>query len=234
MKGRCSLGGNRIGKSVIGAFECCLIITGDHPWHKCPKTGNMWIVGLDNTMLKTVDRPLFEEFLPPWYKTHWNGQDNIWTCNYGERQWTVHFKSTEMGRDKFQGAQLDHCWMDEELKKTNIWPEIETRLVDNRGTWAITATPVRGTAWLKKISGRDNVHTTYGGMRENPFIPMEEIDSLASTLSDDEIDVRINGLYMTFGGNPVFPGSKIRKMLNAIKDDFVIPEVGVINVEVAA
>lgn len=232
MKGRCALGGNRIGKTEIGAYDSVMIVTGDHPWHKCPKNGVLWVVGLDNTMMATVDRPMIDRYLPPWYKTHWNGQKQIWTCQYEDRYWEIHFKSSEMGQAKFQGKKVDHVWMDEEIKKTDIWPEIKTRLVDNRGTWSITATPVKGTAWLKSISEKPT-YTTYGGMKENPYIPMEEIEELALTLTADEIDVRINGKYMTFGGNPVFPGSEIRKMLDRVKADKNYPEIGTITMEAA-
>jgi phage terminase large subunit-like protein len=217
-KGRIALGGNRIGKSVLGAYECVLAITGKHPVRKFPESGEGWIVGLDNAMIRDIDRPLFEQFLPSRYKTKFYKQDNIWLCHGDGREWKIGFKSTEMGPDKFQGAKIDFIWFDEEPKKTLIFNEACTRLIDTAGVWWMTATPVRGTAWLQALSKRHDVFRTFAGMRENPHIPIEEVEAFALTLPEDERDVRIEGLYVTFGGNPVFPGKIVRNLLQRVKE----------------
>ena len=227
-KGRIALGGNRIGKSVLGAYECVLAITGKHPCRKYPESGEGWIVGLDNAMIRDIDRPLFEGFLPQRYKTRFYKQDNIWVCYGDGREWKIGFKSTEMGSDKFQGAKIDWIWFDEEPKRTLIFNEACTRLIDTAGNFWLTATPIRGTAWLKELSEREDIFTTFAGMRENPHIPIDEVEAFARTLSEDERDVRIEGRYVTFGGNPVFPGKLIREWMERIEQGGLIGRQGIL------
>jgi phage terminase large subunit-like protein len=227
-KGRVALGSNRIGKSEMGAYECCLAITGKHPYRKFPASGTGWIVGLDNPMLRDIDRPMFEKFLPSRFKTKFYKQDNLWICHGDGREWKVIFKSTEMGTDKFQGAKIDWVWIDEEPKNTDIFSEIEARLVDSRGVWWMTATPVRGTAWLKALSERWDVYRTFAGMRENPYIPLDAVEAFAKTLPEDERLVRIEGEYIIFGGNPVFDRTILRKLKEAIEAGFESADCGIL------
>jgi phage terminase large subunit-like protein len=213
-KGRVALGANRIGKSEMGAYEMALYVTGQHPVRKSPKNGLAWIVGLDNPMIRDIDRPLFEKFMPQHWLKEPHGkyvkQDNIWYFNCEGRQWKVVFKSTEMGSSKFQGSKVDAIWVDEEPRQgEELWQEIEARLVDMKGIFWITATPVRGTAWLKGISERDGVHKTFAGMRDNPYLPADEVNEFAKTLSEDDRAVRIDGKYLVFGGKPVFNRRKL-------------------------
>lgn len=221
-KGRIALGANRIGKSEMGAYEMALYVTGRHPVRKSPTNGLSWIVGLDNPMIRDIDRPLFEKFMPP----HWllaphgryNKQENIWYFDCEGRKWKVVFKSTEMGRDKFQGEKVDAVWIDEEPKQgEDLWKEIEARLVDRNGIFWITATPVRGTAWLKGMSEREGCSKTFAGMRENPYLPIDEVEAYAKTLPEDDRAVRIDGKYLVFGGKPVFN----RRMLEAFSEKYV-------------
>lgn len=216
-KGRVALGANRIGKSEQGAYEVVLAVTGRHPLRDFPACGIGWIVGLDNPMIRDIDRPLFEKFMPNRFKKKFYKQDNIWLLEGDGREWKIVFKSTEMGADKFQGAQIDFAWVDEEPKRTDLFSEMEVRLVDRSGIWWMTATPVRGTRWLKDLSERDDVYTTFAGMRENPYLPMEEVEALARKLAEDERMVRIEGQYIIFGGRPVFD----RKKLTAIQEQTI-------------
>jgi len=226
-KGRVALGANRIGKSEMGAFECCLAITGQHPFREYPESGIGWIVGLDNPMLRDVDRPMFEKLLPSRFKSKFHKQDNIWECRGDGREWIIVFKSTEAGRLKFQGAKLAFAWIDEEPKNPEIFPEIETRLIDLRGPWWITATPLLGTAALKALSEREDVYTTFAGMRDNPYLPLEEIENFAKQLSEDDRLVRVEGEYIVWGGKPVFNRRHLRA-LKARADELALPETGVL------
>jgi phage terminase large subunit-like protein len=216
-KGRVALGANRIGKSEQGAYESVLAVIGKHPFREFPENGKAWIVGLDNPMIRDIDRPLFESFLPERFKYKFYKQDNLWEIKGEGREWIVYFKSTEMGREKFQGAQIDFCWIDEEPKKIEIWTEIETRLVDRAGIWWMTATPVNGTKWLKSLSERKNVYKTMAGMKENPHLPLDEIVELEKNLPEDEVATRILGEYVTFGGRPVFDRKILRDLAEETK-----------------
>ena len=210
-KGRVACGANRIGKSQLGAFETALIVTGRHPRYTSPQNGRAWIVGPDSKMIESVEKPYFEKFMPKkWIESgKFNGKYSYWQFDCEGRQWEVWYKSCDSGRAKFQGDKIDYAWVDEEPLKEGIFTELEMRLVDNRGIWLMTATPVEGTKWLKDTLSRSDVGYTMAGMRENPYISIDEIEDIAKQLPEDERAVRIDGKYLIFGGRPVFDRNKV-------------------------
>lgn len=219
--GRIAIGGNRIGKSDQGAYECVLAITGKHPYRKFPKKGKGWIVGLDYNMVRDVNLPKFNKLLPRNFTINstFNKSDNIWYIKGEGREWIVQFKSSDSGSAKFQGDAVDFIWFDEEPSKTDIFNECMMRLIDSAGIWWMTATPIRGTAWLKAKTEEDDIFVTAGAMWDNPYIPLEEVKKKADKLPEDEREVRIEGKYVVFGGNPVFKIPILNKMLADIKHD---------------
>ncbi len=201
--------------SRLGGFVTSLFVTGEHPRYKSPQNGRAWIVGLDSKAIEAIQKPYFEMFMPKrWLDSgKYNGKHNYWTFDCEGRHWEVWFKSVDSGRKKFQGDKIDFGWVDEEPLKEGVFTEFEMRTIDNAAPWLMTATPVEGTRWLKETLERDDVFFTMAGMRENPYIPLEEIEKIASKLPKDERDVRIEGKYLIFGGRPVFD----RNLLMAIE-----------------
>lgn len=192
-----------------------MIITGEHPTYKSPQNGIVWLVGNESKKVAEVIRPYFEQMIPARYKENgkWNGKLLKWDLRADGREWEVWFKSCESGRKAFEGAKIDFAWVDEEPRDNSIFSELEMRLIDNQGIWLMTATPIMGTKWLADLIKRKDVFRTMAGMRENPYIPLDEIEKVSRPLSDDERAVRIEGKYVIFGGRPVFD----RNLLDAIK-----------------
>ncbi len=93
------------------------------------------------------------------------------------------------------------------------------RWIARAGNWWMTATPVNGTAWLKALSGRDDIFVTSGAMWDNPHIPEEEIVKAAVELSEEERLVRIEGQYVVFGGSPVFNIRILTEMIEGLSND---------------
>ncbi len=56
-------------------------------------------------------------------------------------------------------------------------------------------------------------------MWDNPYLPIAEIQRQAEELSEEERDVRIEGKYIIFGGNPVFNVRRLNRMLDNLKND---------------
>lgn len=226
-KGRIALGGNRIGKTEQGAYECVLAITGKHPYRVFPKRGKLWIVGLDFNMVRDVNIPKFDKFLPRNFRVDstFNKSDKIWYITGEGREWQVQFKSSDSGRPKFQGDAVDAIWFDEEPEKTDIWPDCTRALIDRAGVWWMTATPVNGTAWLKALTEKPGNFCTTGAMWDNPYLPYEEVEREAADLTEDERLVRIEGIYVTFGGNPVFNIRILSQMIEDLKNDTPTYEV---------
>lgn len=220
-KGRVALGGNRIGKSDQGAYECVLAITNKHPFRKFPEKGKGWIVGLDFNMVRDINTPKFNKFLPRNYRIYsdYSKADKIWWITGEGREWQVQFKSSDSGRAKFQGDAVDFIWFDEEPDKTDIFDECMMRLVDRAGKWWMTATPVHGTAWLKALKEREDVFDTTGAMWDNPYLPIEEVQSKAEDLDEESRLVRIEGQYVVFGGSPVFNIRILTKMIEDLAND---------------
>ena len=191
-----------------------MIVTGDHPTYKSPTNGRLWIVGLDSNVIEAVEKPYFEMFMPKRYmdSAKWNGKYNYWKFNCDGRSWEVWFKSVDSGRKKFQGDAIDFAWVDEEPLKDGVFNELEMRMVDRQAPWLMTATPVEGTRWLKEQLDREDVYFTMAGMRDNPYIPMVEIDKFVATHAKDEVEVRVDGKYIIFGGRPVFNRDVIKEL----------------------
>ncbi len=231
--GRVALGGNRIGKTKSGAYECMLAITNEHPCRNYPTSGMGWIVGIDYKKILDPDLPMFNEFMPKHIKSEncqskFYVKDMMWLIETPNGEWKVFLKSSEASVDSFSASKLDWIWFDEEPKKNAIFNECMMRLIDNRGVWWMTATPILGTIWLKKLSEREDVYSCTGGMMDNPYLPLEKVEEEAAKLSEEERDVRIYGKYVLFGGNPVFrPISVLNRDLKRIEDD-VPAETGTI------
>ncbi len=219
--GRIAIGGNRIGKSDQGAYECVLAITGQHPYRNFPKKGKGWIVGLDYNMVRDVNLPKFNKLLPRNYtiNSNFSKSDNIWYIQGEDREWIIQFKSSDSGSAKFQGDAVDLIWFDEEPQKTDIFNECMMRLIDSAGIWWMTATPIRGTAWLKAKMEEDDVYVTTGAMWDNPYIPLAEVKKKADKLPEDERNVRIEGEYVVFGGKPVFNIRLLNTLIEQLKKD---------------
>ena len=200
-----------------------LAITGAHPYRKFPAEGKGWIVGIDNQRMKQVDIPAFKKFLPARYKPtgSWSKQDLIQTCEADGRNWQIQFKSGEMDITKFMGEAIDWIWIDEEPKYgfEEKYAEMMLRLMDKKGIWWMTATPILGTAFLKKLSEMRGVFATTSSVWDNPYIPEEEIQRILENecLTQEDIDVRIEGKYIIFGGRPVFNVRLLNGMLDKAK-----------------
>ncbi len=230
--GRIAVGANRIGKSEQGAYECNLAIMNDHPLRKYPNSGIGWVVGLDYNLIESIDLPMFEKFMPESIKSSpskFYAKDMMWNIITPKGEWQVWFKSSEAGREKFQGQKVDFIWFDEEPKKINIFNECMMRLIDNMGIWWMTATPILGTKWLKDLCVASENFSCTGGMMDNPYLPLEKVKREAAKLSEEERDVRIYGRYVLFGGKPVFKMSILNKMIAQLEKE-IPAETGLLRV----
>ena len=152
------LGGNRSGKSEIGAAIAVAWALGrdyfldepawdwvrDLPIPEPPNT--IWVVGLD---IPTGRAVLWREKLRQG-KIHPGFVPNtevVTKCNESDYQIffangsVITCKSADSGREKFQGASVDLVWIDEE-PEVEIFDECYQRTVDCAGKILITLTPL--------------------------------------------------------------------------------------------
>lgn len=195
------LGGNRSGKSELGAFLAVAWALGkdyfkgdpayefvkDLPIPEGPN--NIWVVGLSFAVLRDVI----------WYEKLRHGKnhppflpDDGTVENVKDGDFQVFFKngsiitgkSADAGRDKFQGASIDLVWIDEECE-ADVYDECYQRTVDCAGKIILTLTPLVDVAsgvrvpWVFDLytefqQGAKNLVFCQLSMLNSPFVPVEE------------------------------------------------------------
>lgn len=202
-----AIGGNRSGKTEIGAFKLATHLIGFCPFtgKSFPSNGKYWAVGLDFPQVTQVMKPKLEKYIGL------EGVDYDWHeakqyLKMRESGCELWFKSCDSKRKKFQGADLDGVWFDEE-PPWDVFKETWTRTIDRGGQVWGTMTPIARSAWVyqKIYSAKDpKFEIIQMAMTDNRFLPKAEIESARSLYADeDEIAVRIKGEYRLVIGRPV-------------------------------
>ena len=124
------------------------------------------------------------------------------------------FKSYDQDLLAFESAAVDHIWFDEEPTRKAIFTSCLLRLVDRRGTWDMTLTPVlslqgkTGIAeelWDAREAGASG-SSPFGAFSTvqlytsaNVHLPQDEVQAL-ETLPEEEKQVRLYGAFARLGG----------------------------------
>ncbi len=198
------LGGNRSGKTEVGAFIALAWLLGkdyfrDEPaWDLVknlpipegrPRT--IWVVGLDfPTVRDVIWREKFVNgkehpaLLPKddfWIKKKSDGDFQIFAADGS----ILTCKSADSGREKFQGASVDLAWIDEECE-VDVFDEVYQRTVDCAGHILITLTPLKDsnsgvrTPWVYdlyedwKSGDKKDLDFVFLSVLDNPFVPDAE------------------------------------------------------------
>lgn len=232
------LGGNRSGKTVLGAFIAVAWCLGkeyfrDEPaweWVKdlpIPEPpNNVWVVGVTNNVLRDViwyEKLRHGKAHPPFLPTDGSVRD----CKDGDFQ--IFFengslltgKSAEAGRDKFQGASIDLVWLDEECEQ-DVFDECYQRTVDCAGRLLLTLTPLTDinsgvrTPWVfdlfeEYLAGDPSLVFCQLSTLNSPFVPQDEKKKLIEKWAGDpEEGARLYGKFVRRSGlvYPWFDKSK--------------------------
>jgi len=222
------LGGNRSGKTVLGAFIAVAWCLGkdyfkDEPaweWVKdlpIPEPpNNVWVVGVTNNVLRDViwyEKLRHGKAHPPFLPTDGSVRDTK------DGDFQIFFengslltgKSAEAGRDKFQGASIDLVWLDEECEQ-NIFDECYQRTVDCAGRILLTLTPLTDinsgvrTPWVfdlyeEFITGDPDLVFCQLSTLNSPFVPDAEKRKLIDKWSGDpEEGARLYGKFVRRSG----------------------------------
>ena len=214
-KNRWVFGGNRSGKTECGAVETVWLARGIHPY-KENKPCDGWVVSLS----QQVQRDVAQNKILNYLKKEWiedvvmiSGKkgsasqgviDTIYVKNIFGSISKIGFKSCDQGREKFQGTSLDYVWFDEEPPE-DIYIECKMRVFDKCGEIFGTMTPLKGLTWVYNtiyLNEANDNDIWYEQMEwnDNPYLNKKEIDSLASTLSEDELNARRFGHFSSGTG----------------------------------
>lgn len=210
-KGRQYVGGNRSGKTTGGIAEDVYWLTGSHPYRRTPEPpviGRICTVDFKNGVDKII-LPNLRQWLPvsalingSWEDSY-NAAKHLLRLENGSE---LEIMSYEQDLDKFAGVPRHFIHFDEEPPK-NIFGECKARLVDYRGSYWLTMTPVDGMTWTYDeiyepgITGEDPlIDVIVVDMTDNPHIDQEEIQDFLSGLDKEERIIRGKGEYIAIGG----------------------------------
>lgn len=215
-RNRWVFGGNRSGKTECGAVETVWLARGNHPFKQNKPNTSGWVVSISKQVQRDVAQSKILHYLDP----DWildvvmdsgskdfaeNGViDYILIKNEFGGVSKIGFKSCDQGREKFQGASLDYVWFDEE-PPYEIYSECKMRVLDKKGEIFGTMTPLKGLTWVYdeiylNESGNSEVWCCQMNWNDNPYLDKKEIDNLMSTLSEEELQARCYGKFLTHGG----------------------------------
>ena len=215
-RNRWVFGGNRTGKTECGAVEVVYMARGNHPYRKIEKATSGWVVSLSRQVQRDVAQKKILHYLKKeWivdvvmtqgHKSSYEGGfiDYIVVKNVFGTYSKIGFKSCDQGREKFQGASLDYVWFDEE-PPYDVYMECRMRVLDTCGDVFGTMTPLKGLTWVYNLiylneNNDDEVWQETMQWEDNPFLNANEIAKITSSISEDELQSRKFGKFMSSGG----------------------------------
>ena len=209
-------GGNRAGKTELGAMLAIATANGSDEWwvrewlraNDLPvdlvpaKPSTVWYAALSYGDALEYGRPKLERYAPQGTKyTRWRAQDRA-SMRFPNGGRLVSL-SCDAGRDKFQGAAISLCWIDEECNDVGIFEEVMLRTVDLKGKIFVSATPLKGLSWMYDIfvdlnpKGFD--HYAISGL-DNPHVSSPKLRRAVAHLSEASQQARLFGAFTSQSG----------------------------------
>ncbi len=215
-RNRWVFGGNRSGKTECGAVEAVYMARGIHPYRQNKDNVFGWVVSLSQQVQRDVAQAKILHYLNrSWIQdvTMLSGKkdsleygviDQIHIKNVFGGTSIIGFKSCDQGREKFQGSSLDFVWFDEEPPK-DIYDECRMRVLDKCGDIFGTMTPLKGLTFIHDeiyLNSLNSPEVWYEFMEwaDNPYLNKEEVESLTSSLSPDQLESRRYGRFKASSG----------------------------------
>jgi len=159
---RCFMAGNRVGKTIGGAYETALHLTGRYPawWEGRRFHGPIQAWAAGKSLETTRDIVQLELYGPPGQpgtgmvpaddiakarpRAGANGAlDYLCVRHQSGGESVIGFKSYDQGRKAFEGTARHWVWLDEE-PPVAVYNECLTRTATTQGLIAITFTPLEG------------------------------------------------------------------------------------------
>lgn len=209
-KERCLMSGNRVGKTVVGAYEMACHLTGIYPeWWPgkvFDKPINAWAIGKTaKTTRDIVQQELMGDSADIGtglikqdlilHSTSLAGTpgafDTVRIKHISGGTSILHFKSSDQGDEAFYGAAVDVCWIDEE-SPVSVYMHCLTRTMTTKGIVYLTFTPEKGLSELVLLFLKDAMvvegpitktkHVTRIMWDEVPHLSTEEKEALLEAL----------------------------------------------------
>lgn len=204
------VGGNRSGKTTAGAAEAIYYMQGAHPYKRLPweppTFGRIVTVDIIQGLNKII-LPMLSNLIPKSFLVNGSWEDSydkeLRTLTFANGSYTE-ILTYEQDLEKFAGTSRHWVWFDEEPPK-DIFTECSLRLLDTAGHWWVTMTPTEGMTWTY-----DEIYARFGmdpyllvvevDMDDNPYLTEEGKKLALSGLSQEDLDARQHGRYVSVGG----------------------------------
>ena len=214
---RALFAGSQQGKSMTGAYELVLHLTGDYPFgwrgRRFNRAINAWAIGpsaqhvrdvMQTKLCGNIHRldgliPL-DSYPPDQKPSRSHGLpdmfDQIFTKHKAGGVSVLTLKSYEQGREKLQGAGCDVIWTDEDCP-VEIFTELVARTISTNGIVYATFTPIKGCLpvaqrFLQEQSpSRGHVIMS---LRDALHIPAERHPEIIASIPEHERDARVYGI----------------------------------------
>lgn len=205
---RAIFGGNRSGKSVCGLiellFHACFKV---HPFTKIPnpKGGHYRIFTTKFQIAEELIVPMLKEWIPTaWYR------GGSWDEAFDPRYHILHGKDGSMidiltydqDASVAESVTIHGAWLDEEAPE-KIYSGTVSRIMSTRGFIVLTVTPLYGMSWALRIwreAGSPTVDVFRLGIKDNPHLPQDYIDTLIGQWPEAERAAREKGDFLEFSG----------------------------------
>lgn len=241
---RLLIAGNQNGKTITGAYEMALHLTGEYPaaWNgrRWERPVKAWACGETGLLVRDVQ----QKYLcgEPGVEDAWgkgmipkealldkslargvtDAFDTVQvqhkTNGVPDGVSILRFKSYEQGRTKFQGDSIDIAWCDEE-PPMDIYSEILTRLTATAGMCYVTFTPLKGRSEVViRFMDEPNPSRTVTTMtiEDAEHISPEERAARIASWPSYEREARAHGVPM-LGSGRIFQVSEESLMEPAIE-----------------
>ena len=204
-------GGNRAGKTEIGAMLAVATAAGSDEWwvrewlrgNGLPmnivpeKPCTVWASALSYADALEYIRPKIQRFCPAGSKfVMWKAQNraHVQLPNGGR----IVSMSADAGREKYQGAGVSLVWMDEE-HNFEIFEEAMLRIVDSgTGRLVLTMTPLKGMTWVYDkflTDPADGFKTFRISGLDNPWISSVKLHRATAHMSEEAQRSRLYGEF---------------------------------------
>lgn len=215
---RLFLAGNRCGKTLAGAAETVMHLTGLYPegWCGVQFDGPIeaWAASVTTEATRDILQPLYLSFIPPerLLKTVLRrgvggAVDQLSIQHVSGGISTLGFKSYDQGREKFQGTARHVIHLDEE-PEIGIYEECLLRTLTVQGHMLLTMTPLLGMTSLCQSflqaeagSGKAVVQATWA---DAPHLSAADQSRLQHSLRPGELEARMNGVP-SIGSGRIYP-----------------------------
>lgn len=225
---RLFMAGNQLGKTVAGAAECAMHLTGEYPDWWEGKRFDRPVILIAGSESAELTRDGVQRLLvgPPDREEEWgtgfipqrcivartrrtgvsNALDTVTVSHVSGGQSTLYLKSYDQGRTKWQANTVDFVWFDEEPPE-DVYFEGITRTNATKGSVMVTFTPLKGMSavvarfLLEQSGDRETVTMT---IEDAEHFTAEERRRIIDSYPAHEREARTKGIP-TMGSGLIFP-----------------------------